>query len=89
MSQELELLKKIKDIMSDLIYINSIIATELIKITENTAATRHGEEFLNKSTCIAEHNQLNEDIIRITKNYVNSSKSMNILEKHVLKHLED
>ena len=33
--------------LADLIYINGIIATELINVTENTATIRRGEEFLN------------------------------------------
>ena len=39
----------IKNMLSDLIYINGIIATELIKVTENTATIRRGEEFLQKT----------------------------------------
>ncbi|GAH96843.1 unnamed protein product, partial [marine sediment metagenome] len=59
----------IKNQFSDLIYINSIIATELMKITENLAALRHGEEFLKKSSCLREHNALNREILGILDKY--------------------
>ena len=85
MSDQLALLKDIRNILSDLIFINGIIATECIRITENTAVLRHGEEFLNNSSCIQEHNLLNERIVGIVKKYCDETKS---LEKHVLKHLE-
>ena len=85
MSDQLALLKDIRNILSDLVYVNGIIATECIRITENTAVLRHGEEFLNNSSCIQEHNRLNERIVGIVKKYCDETKS---LEKHVLKHLE-
>lgn len=87
MSEE-HVLLEIKELLSDLIYVNGVIATELIRITENTAATRHGEAFLNKSTCIPEHNQLNKRIISIVKKYNKNLEDTASLEKHVLKHLE-
>lgn len=86
MNENIELLKEIKQALSDLLYINGIIATELIKITENSAATRHGEEFLNKSSCINEHNKLSKHIIDIVKKMSNRSEEIASLEKHVLKH---
>jgi len=72
--------------LSDLTYINGVIATELIKITENLAAMRHGEEFLKNSNCISEHKDLNKKIIQIIKKYKISPEDYEILEKHVLKH---
>lgn len=81
----LALLKDLRNILSDLIFVNGVIATEIIKITENTAVLRHGEEFLNNSSCIQEHGLLNERIVGIVKKYCNETTS---LEKHVLKHLE-
>ncbi|MFX1259255.1 MAG: hypothetical protein ACFFAN_15480 [Promethearchaeota archaeon] len=88
MSDQFALLKKIKNILSDLIYINGVIATELIRITENTAVIRHGEEFLNESSCIQEHNKLNKRIIAIVKEHCNKFEDTASLEKHVLKHDE-
>ena len=92
MSDQSKILLYIKDMLADLIYINSVVATELIKITENTAVMRHGEEFLAKSPCISEHNAINKDIISIMKKYCNKPIDFERnegLEKHVLKHLEE
>lgn len=86
MNENIELLNEIKQALSDLLYINGIIATELIKITENSAAIRHGEEFLKKSSCINEHDKLSKHIIDIVKKMSNRSEEIASLEKHVLKH---
>ena len=86
MTEQIELLKGIKQALSDLLNINGIIATELIKITENSAAIRHGEDFLNKSSCMSEHNQLSKHIIDIVKKISDKSEEIASLEKHVLKH---
>ncbi|MBY9005794.1 MAG: hypothetical protein KGD63_03465 [Candidatus Lokiarchaeota archaeon] len=45
MSDLLQVLMYIKNMFSDMIYINGIIATELTKITENLVAIRHGDDF--------------------------------------------
>ncbi len=92
MSDQLKLGLYMKNMFSDLIYINSIIATELIKITENLAAMRHGEEFLKKSSCLREHDALNREILGILDKYNKAPNEINrkeSLEKHVLNHLED
>lgn len=89
MVDQASMLMYIKNMLGDLIYINGIIATELINMTENLAAMRHGEEFLNKSPCIPEHNNLKNHIINIVKNYKRTPENfIEDLEKHVLKHLE-
>jgi len=88
-ADQLKLLLYMKKMFSDLIYINSIIATELVKINENLAAIRHGEDFLEKSTCQTEHNELNQEIINILDNYNKTSDEViriERLKKHVLKH---
>ena len=75
--------------ISDLIYLNSIVASELMKITENLAAIRHGEEFLQRSSCISEHNALNREIVNIIDRYnmeENNLKRRDSIEKHILKH---
>ena len=87
MSEKTSILLYIKNILSDLIYINGIIATELIKITENSATIRHGKEFLDETNCPAEHRELNKSIIEIVKKYEKNPEDLNILENHVLKHL--
>ena len=88
-ADELKLLLYMKNMFSDLIYVNSIIATELVKITENLAAIRHGEDFLEKSTCLTEHNDLNQEIINILDKYNKTSEEIiriERLKKHILKH---
>ncbi|MHA2393571.1 MAG: hypothetical protein ACXAEX_16665 [Promethearchaeota archaeon] len=86
MSEQIAILLYIKNMLADLIYINGIIATELIKVTENTATIRRGEEFLNKTACLSEHNQLNEKIIEILKKYLKPNDDLAGLDTHVLKH---
>ncbi|MFX1353631.1 MAG: hypothetical protein ACFFGP_06705 [Promethearchaeota archaeon] len=89
MSDQIKLLLYIKNMLSDLIYINSVIATELIKVTENVVAQRYGQDFLEKSNCIEEHNKINEDIINILEKYYKStdeSEKMKNLTNHVIKH---
>ncbi len=88
-ADQLKLLLYMKTMFSDLIYINSIIATELVKITENLAAIRHGEDFLEKSSCLTEHDKLNQEIINILDKYNKTSEDVIRIErlrKHVLKH---
>ncbi|MFX0047940.1 MAG: hypothetical protein ACFE8G_07205 [Candidatus Hermodarchaeota archaeon] len=86
---QLKLVLYMKNMFSDLIYINSIIASELLKITENLVALRHGEDFLEKSTCKTEHNDLNQEIISILDKYNKTSEEIIRIErlrKHILKH---
>ena len=89
MSDQLKLILYIKNMLSDMIYINSIIATELIKVTENLAALRHGEDFLKNSKCLSEHNELNQEILKIVEKYNSTSIDLprkDILEKHIINH---
>jgi len=73
--------------LADLIYLNGIIATELMKVTENTATIRRGEEFLEKTSCPSEHYELNRKIIEIVKKYQRKPEDVVGLETHVLKPL--
>ncbi len=86
---QIEILMYFKAMIADLIFVNGVIATELINITENTAAIRHGEEFLKKTSCLSEHNQLNERIIEILKKYQKSPDDLAGLASHVLKNNEE
>ncbi len=88
MSENTSILLYIKNMLADLIYLNGIIATELINVTENTATIRRGEEFLNKTSCPTEHQELNKNIIEIVKKYQRKAEDTSVLAKHVLKHLE-
>ena len=89
MSDQLKLIMYLKIMISDLVYINSIMATELIKINENLAVLRHGEEFLKNSSCIDEHSAISKHIIKIVDKYNKADSELlrkEDLEKHVLKH---
>jgi hypothetical protein len=91
-ADQIKLILYMKDMFSDLIYINSVIATELVKITENLTALRHGEDYLKKSGSLQEHSDLNKDLINILNKYGKLSDEIerkNRLEKHVLRNLED
>ena len=90
MSDQIKVVLYIKNMISDMIFLNSIIATELMKITENLAAIRHGEEFLESSPCLSEHKILNELVMEILGKYNKTSEETirkEALEKHILKHL--
>ncbi|MFX1313684.1 MAG: hypothetical protein ACFFHD_13900 [Promethearchaeota archaeon] len=87
MSEQTSILLYIKNMLADLIYLNGIIATELIKVTENTATIRHGEEFLDNTNYPSEHQEINKKIIEIIKKYQRNPKDIIGLENHVLKHL--
>lgn len=87
MTENISILLHIKNMLADLIYINSLVATELMKITENTATIRHGEEFLNKTNCPVEHYELSKNIIEIAKKYQKKPSDLSLLENHVLKHI--
>ncbi len=90
MSDQIKVVLYIKNMISDMIFLNSIIATELMKITENLAALRHGEEFLKSSSCLPEHRILNEQVMEIVGKYNKTSEEIErkeALEKHILKHL--
>ncbi|MBY9003792.1 MAG: hypothetical protein KGD73_07460 [Candidatus Lokiarchaeota archaeon] len=89
MSEQLKIIMFLKGMISDLIFINSIIATELIKMNENLAVQRHGEDFLKESKCIPEHQKLASHIIDIVDKYNkthNDEPRKDDLKKHVLKH---
>ncbi|MHA1131606.1 MAG: hypothetical protein ACTSQI_09795 [Candidatus Helarchaeota archaeon] len=75
--------KKILEVLKDLSFINAVIATELIRITENTAqlADKAPEKIAN---CQREHQQLNEQIINLVEKY--NPSQLKILKSHVLSH---
>ena len=89
MSDQIKLLLYIKNMLSDLIYLNCVIATELIRVTENTAVQRHGEDFFKQTNCISEHNAINENILNVLDKYYKTpedSEKLELLKSHVLNH---
>ncbi len=67
----------------DLIWLNGLIATELIQMTENTSALLREEV---PERCKLEHKMLREQAISIVSKYTERGG----LDEHVLKHsIED
>jgi hypothetical protein len=71
---------EIKEMLADLIWLNAVIATELIQITENTSS------ILRKSpppeSCLAQHHQLRKTALDIAEKY----RPATVLGQHLLKH---
>jgi len=59
--------QEVKEMLRDLIWLNAVIATELIQVTENTSA------ILRKSpppeSCLADHRALRETALAIAERY--------------------
>lgn len=68
------------EMLADLIWLNAVIATELIQITENTSA------ILRKSpppeNCLAEHHELRKTALLMADKY----RPATVLGQHLLKH---
>ena len=71
---------ELKEMLGDLIWLNALIATELIQVTENTSA------ILRKSpppeSCILEHNELRKTALALAERY----KPDTVLGQHLGKH---
>jgi len=69
-----------KEMLSDLVWLNAVIATELIQITENSSA------ILRKSSppasCLAEHHALRETALAMAERY----RPGTMLARHLGKH---
>lgn len=69
-----------KEMLADLVWLNAVIATELIQITENTSA------ILRKSappeSCLTEHNALRKTALAMAEKY----RPGTMLSQHILKH---
>lgn len=72
--------EELKEMLRDLIWLNSLIATELIQITENTS------QILRKAAppeaCVVEHAALRKTALEIADRY----KPGTMLRKHVAEH---
>jgi hypothetical protein len=69
-----------RDLLKDLIWLNVVIATELIQITENVSS------ILRKAsppeTCLEEHNRLREQALLIAEKYRNVAALRHHLTGH-------
>jgi hypothetical protein len=68
------------EILKDLVKINSIIATELIQLVENSSSQLRGDI---PDSCIGQHRELRKDIIRIAEKW---NTDCEVLRDHNLKH---
>ena len=70
----------LKEMLADLIWLNALIATELIQVTENSSA------ILRKSpppaSCLQEYNSLRETALAIAEKY----RAGTMLSQHLGKH---
>jgi hypothetical protein len=66
--------------LADLVWLNAVIATELLQVTENTSS------ILRKSpppgSCVAEHGRLRETAVAMAERYRPGSE----LREHVIGH---
>jgi len=68
------------DILKDIVKINSVIATELIQLVENSSAQLRGEI---PGSCKTAHMELRKDIVRIAEKW---NKGCEVLRSHNIKH---
>ena len=71
---------EIKEMLADMIWLNALIATELIQVTENTSA------ILRKApppaSCLVEHHALRESALLLAEKY----RPGTMLAQHLGKH---
>jgi hypothetical protein len=72
--------REIKEMLADLIWLNALIATELIQVTENTSA------ILRKSpppkSCLLEHAELRKTALSMAEKYRKGTMLAQHLNKH-------
>jgi len=69
-----------KELLKDLVWLNAVIATELIQITENTSSILRGTA--PPERCIEEHRALREHALRIAGRCRNEP----LFARHLLEH---
>ncbi len=79
-SNEINDIAEIKEMLGELLWINSVIATELIQITENTSQILRKADI--PETCRVEHGKLRVAALDIAERY----KPNTGLKEHLLKH---
>jgi hypothetical protein len=71
---------EIKEMLKDLLWLNAVIATELIQITENTSESARKSP--PPERCLTEHNELRRTALAIAERY----REGTMLSQHILKH---
>ena len=72
--------EKLTELLQDLVKINSIIATELIQLVENSSKQIRGEI---PESCIKAHAGLRKEVVEIAEKW---HKDCALLREHNLKH---
>ncbi len=71
--------EKILEALKDLIWINAVIATEIIRVVENTKAALGSDV---PASCKDEHRQILQKVIELAEKW----RKEDILREHNLKH---
>jgi hypothetical protein len=71
---------EIKEMLADLIWLNALIATELIQVTENTSAILRNSP--PPQSCLAEHHALRQTALSMAEKY----RPETVLGQHLGKH---
>jgi len=69
-----------KELLHDLIWLNAVIATELIQVTENVSSILRNAP--PPESCREDHNRLREQALRIAEKYSDAAA----LRKHLTGH---
>ena len=72
--------ERLAKMLEDSIFINAVIATELIQLVENSSRQIRGNV---PESCVAEHRRLKARVIKIAEKW---NKDCDILRKHNLEH---
>jgi hypothetical protein len=70
-----------KNMLQDLIWLNGVIATELIQLVENSSAALRGSV---PEKCLVQHNELRQQALQIVAR--NCGQDVSSLEKHIKGH---
>ena len=75
---------EIKELLKDLILINSIIATEALQITENTSKIARNSQEVPKA-CLKSHGALRKQVIEMLEKYF-TKENLSNLSNHLIRH---
>lgn len=77
---ESDTLERIEEMLGDLVWLNAVIATELIQITENSSSILRKEA--PPETCREDHNALRAEALRIAGQYSHDATLHRHLNRH-------
>jgi hypothetical protein len=77
---ESDTLERIEAMLGDLVWLNAVIATELIQITENSSSILRKEA--PPETCREDHNAIRAEALRIVGQYSQDATLSRHLNRH-------